>query len=246
VSCNTELKSLFIPLQAFLPLVFFSSFLHSLKFNSFFITMGKPNTAPPQSYRDDPSLEDAVSLHTTQGDDDILDVLEGGAPPAYTDSEGSVSAAANPDLDLPVNSYHVDSIKNVKGVDIVFDPRFDTDPVYAEHLLKNWSKIRPAQMIYIKGTHTQTVKNGNKEEKNTITDFDIKLRLTEYIVDMRSLMPGPITMVENNEKTYRGTVFKTRAQGAKGNTSDAMLEGGKPTLLEWCHLYCASHARMKK
>jgi len=25
-----------------------------------------------------------------------------------------------------------------------------------------------------------------------------------------------------------------------------MLEGGKPTLLEWCHLYCASHARMKK
>jgi hypothetical protein len=203
--------------------------------------MGKPKTAPPPSYRDDPSLEDAVSLHTTQGDDDILDVFEGGAPPAYADSEPSTSAA-----DLPVNNFYVDSVKNIKGVDIVFDPRFDTDPVYAEHILKNWAKIRPAQMIHLRGTHTQTVKNGNKEEKNTITDFDIKMRLTEYIINATGFTNIPIQTVENNEKTYRGTAFKKRAQGAKGSTSDSMLEGGKPTLLEWCHLYCASHARMKK
>jgi hypothetical protein len=205
--------------------------------------MGKPKTASPPSYRDDPSLEDAVSLHTTQGDDDILNVFQESAPPAYTDEEGS-SSAAHPSL--PENNFHVDSIKNVKGVDIVFDPRFDTDPVYAEHMLKNWAKIRPAQMIHIRGTHTQTVKNGNKEEKQTITDFDIKLRLTEYIIDGTGSISVPLETAENNDKTYRGTVFKTRAPGVKGSTSDAMLEGGKPTLLEWCHLYCASHAKMKK
>jgi hypothetical protein len=131
-------------------------------------------------------------------------------------------------------------------VDIVFDPRFDTDPVYAEHMLKNWAKIRPAQMIHVKGTHTKTVKNGNKEEKQTITDFDIKMRLTEYIINATGYTNVPLKTAENNDKTYRGTAFKTRAKGAMGNTSDAMLEGGKPTLSEWCHLYCASHARMKK
>jgi hypothetical protein len=205
--------------------------------------MGVPKTAPPPpAYRDDPSLEDAVSLHTTQGDDDILDVLEG-APPAYTDSEGDAERA-HPDL--PANNFHVDSVKNCKGVDIVFDPRFDSDPVYAEHMLRNWAKIRPAQMIHIVGTHTETTRNGKKEEKSTVTDFDIKMRLTEYIIDGNSGIPVPLRTAENNDKTYRGTVFKKRAKGANGSTNDSMLEGGKPTLLEWCHLYCASHARMKK
>lgn len=200
--------------------------------------MGKP--APPP-YRDDATLEDAVSLHTTQGEDDIIDVYD--APPSYADNEAIRVASPTGVVENP---YVIEPLKNCNGVDIIMDPRFDTDAVYAEQTIRKWSSIRPAQMIQIKGTHTQTVKNGNKEEKQTITDFDIKLRLTEYLLDAFGSAPrARMYTVNNNDKTHRGTIFKTRAKTPKGGAAD-MLEAGKPELKEWCHLFCASHANLKR
>jgi hypothetical protein len=202
--------------------------------------MGK--SAPPPPYRDDAIQEDAVSLHTTQGEDDILDVI--GAPPSYSDSE---VIRVTSQTGIVENPYVIKPLKNCNGVDIIMDPRFDTDAVYAEEAIRKWSSIRPAQMIQIKGTHTQTVKNGNKEEKQTITDFDIKLRLTEYLLDSEGSAPwARMYTVSNNEKTHRGTIFKTRAKVPKGGVAADLLEAGKPELKEWCHLFCASHANLKR
>lgn len=126
------------------------------------------------------------------------------------------------------------------------DARFDTDPVYAEQAVQSWARIPPAQFVHVVGTHTQTVKNGNKEEKQKIVDFDIKMRLTEYLVNETGHAPWvQYRTVEDSEKTYRGTIFKKR--GKKG--ADALESGfgsGKPELNQWCHLYCASHASLKR
>jgi hypothetical protein len=201
--------------------------------------MRKPALPP---YRDDATVEDAVSLHTTHGDDnDDLEVLE--APPSYAENE-VIHVASH--TGIVENPYVIDPIKNLDGVDVIMDPRFDTDAVYAEQAIRKWSSIRPAQMIQIKGTHTQTVRNGKKDEKQTITDFDIKLRLTEYLLNTDGAAPwARMYTVDNDDKTHRGTVFKRRAKMPKGGRAD-LLEAGKPELKEWCHRYCASHAHLKR
>ncbi|KAF2424880.1 hypothetical protein EJ08DRAFT_689437 [Tothia fuscella] len=194
--------------------------------------MGNPK-APPPAYRDEP-LADAVSLHTTQGDDDYQDDAPetSAAPPAYSDNDGIQTATQ-----VGVNPYVIAPLKTCNGVNIIMDPRFDSDPLYAEEAVRKWARIRPAQMIQIKGTHTQTVKNGNKQEKNTITDFDIKLRLTEYLINGTGANPwAHMETVSNNDKAHRGTVFKSRVKMPKGGAAD-LLEAGKPELNEWCHLF---------
>ncbi|KAE9984687.1 hypothetical protein BLS_001682 [Venturia inaequalis] len=198
--------------------------------------MGKP-TPPPYRDIDDPTLDDAVSLHTAQGSNHLHDAIEN--PPAYTD---------NGDESVPVfiGTETIQPYKVFPEMHAFMDARFDSDPVYVEETVRKWATIPPAQMIRIVGTHRETTKNGKKEETSTVTDFDVKLRMTEYLsinavgnsrwVCMRT--------VENSEKTHRGTVFKKMAKVRKGD-AEAAENNIKPGLKEWCHLYCASHSRVK-
>ncbi|KAF2398395.1 hypothetical protein EJ06DRAFT_480528 [Trichodelitschia bisporula] len=191
--------------------------------------MGAPKSASPPSYRDDPSLDDAVSLHTTP-DQDAPD-LE--SLPAYSDEvEGAALSAPG----VTLNRYIIQPFKHQKGIDIIFDPKFDTDPLYAERTIHDWAQIPPNLQIRILGTHTQTTKRGDKEEKETVTDFDVKVRLSEY------LTYGPLwrqmQTVENNERVHRGTIWRKALRGKH-------LEDGKSNLNEWCHRFCASHARLR-
>jgi hypothetical protein len=203
--------------------------------------MGKPTDRLP-AYRDDPSLEDAVSLHTTAADGDIPELADNilAEPPAYTDEEGDESRP------LVSNPYvqHLTGgtvVKTVKGVDRLFHQDLDNDASALELFVRRWALIPPAKLIQIVGTHKQTTKVGNKTETKTITDFDLKLRLTEYLFTH----PGrsawsELRTVENGEKTYRGTILKKRAEG-----NVTTLEDGKPGLKEWCHRFCADHAKLK-
>lgn len=197
--------------------------------------MGKPS-APP-AYRDDPTLDDAVSLHTAQGSDDFHDAIEN--PPVYTD---------NGDEALPIltDLETIQPFKVFPEMHAYMDPRFDSDPVYAEQIIRKWATIPPAQMIRIVGTHTETTKNGKKEETNTVTDFDIKLRMTEYLpINATGNSPWVnMRTVENSEKTHRGTILKKLAKPRKGD-AEAAEDLAKPEMNEWCHLYCASHSSVK-
>ena len=215
----------------------------------------------PPKYRDEPGLDgddfDALSMKSHpgqsnqvpiefededidrhfQGADDIPDVL--GEPPSYTDeadNEGPYSGQApdeNPHIFTP--------LKNKDGVDIIMDARFDQDAAYMEDCLRRWARTPPSQRIRILGTHTQTVKKDNKQSKETVTDFDIKLRLTEYLFNQKGTSSWAETITaENGDKTYRGTALKKRAKQDANN-----LEDGKPSLTEWCHRYCASHSKIK-
>jgi hypothetical protein len=203
--------------------------------------MGKPSDRLP-AYRDDPSLEDAVSLHTTAADDDIPDIADTtlAQPPAYTDEEEDESRPFVP------NPYAVHLaggtvVKTVNGVDHFFHAELDHDAAVLEAFVRRWALIPPAKLVQIVGTHKQTTKVGNKTETQTITDFDLKLRLTEYLLThsgqsaWRELRPA-----ENQDKTYRGTILKKRAQGTA-----TTLEDGGPGWQEWIHRFCADPAKLK-
>lgn len=210
--------------------------------------MGKarPSSAP---YRDDP---DAVSLHTTPDDysyDDASDVR--GMPPPYADSQASSSAVAPGSFvsrrpDTSKRSCHQEAFMFKNGKPKVpetltcSNPRYDTDPVYLEERVLSLAHEAPFPLVYILGTHQETVRRDNKTETNDVTDFRIVLDLQQYLMsplpdDHSSSMT--LRTVADDEKTHRGTITKCRAPGFKQDSESLRVP---PTLKEWCHLYCAS------
>lgn len=209
--------------------------------------MGKPQP-PAAPYRDDP---DAVSLHTTPDDyhyDDAPEI-EDTLPPSYTDSQSSSSAAEpapihhiTPTTGRSDHSAHY-KLKmgkvQVPETQTVSNPRYDTDPVVLEEAVRTLAEEAPYPLVYILGTHKETVRNGDKKETKDVTDFRIVMDLRHYL--KRSAMT--LETVENGEKTYRGSILKCQAPGQQqaievGNT--------RPGLKEWCHLYCASPRMLRR
>jgi hypothetical protein len=202
--------------------------------------MGKaqPASAP---YRDDP---DAVSLHTTPDDYSYDDAPEAGLPPSYADSQSSTSVAdtapvihhVTPTSGRTDHSSYV-QVKNgkpqVPETQIQSNPRYDADPVILEEAVRALATEAPYPLVYLMGTHRETVKRGDKKETKDITDFRIVIDLQRYIRTAEMTL----RMVENGEKTYRGSITKCRAPGYK---QDIEVGTPRPELREWCHRYCAS------
>ncbi|KAF2712200.1 hypothetical protein K504DRAFT_474619 [Pleomassaria siparia CBS 279.74] len=211
--------------------------------------MGLPRkTSAPTPYSDDP---DAVSLHTTPDDysyDDAPEIT--GLPPSYADSEGHSSTAAAPLIrHIPPPSTRTDHNKfaafsggkpKVCETQKLMDARYDSDPVYLEEGIRSFAKEAPIPLVYIMGTHKETIKQGDKKETNHITDFRIVLNMQRYLrkgFDDRDISQMRLVTAENAEKTHRGTFMKKRAPGFK---QEIEMAKPKPELKEWCHLYCAS------
>ncbi|PVI07349.1 hypothetical protein DM02DRAFT_608887 [Periconia macrospinosa] len=225
--------------------------------------MGKPsNLDVPRGsgYRDD---AEALSLHTTPDDYDYDDVpdTQGLLPPSYNESQGESSGASASDSvavnrhtlpqtgrkdhnrDVTIKNGHPEVCENV----IVMDPQYDHDPVYLEKGIRDFAQMAPSPLIYIMGTHQETTRhlNSDKREKKTVTDFRIVIPIQQYL--RRNMERGDtsqmkLTTVQNGEKTYRGTVFKTRAPGVK---QDIEVGTPPPTLTEWCHRFCASSKMLR-
>lgn len=207
---------------------------------------------PAEEFRDDP---DAVSLRTTPHDYDYQDAPDiSGLPPPYTDSEADSSPAIVPIRHVPPPTTRTDhnnpSFRNGKPciyetVDYM-DPRYDTDPVFLEEAIRTCAQTAPVPLIYIMGTHRETVKKGDKKETNEVTDFRIVINIGHYLhsnFDLNNASSMALVTVENGEKTHRGTITKVRAPGAK---QDIEVGGDqKPSLTEWCHRYCASPSMLR-
>jgi hypothetical protein len=208
--------------------------------------MGRP-IAP---YRDDP---DSVSLHTTPDDYAYDDAPEPSAlPPSYTDSESSASAIRPPARHIqhvPPPSTNTDHTRPMfkNGKPIVCDtithmnPILDTDPVVLERAVYGYAGYAPVPLIYIWGTHTETVRKNDKQETKELTDFRIVLNMHRYLhrdFNTQSSTSMAVVTVDDTEKTYRGTSLKCRAPGAKSDIE--VGQPPKPSLTEWCHRYCAS------
>lgn len=211
--------------------------------------MRKP-AHPPPSYTDDP---DAVSLHTTPDDYPYADLPEpSGLPPSYDDSEASNLAAVAPAIPIhhvaPATTrtdHNVASFKNGKPCVIetlnVMEPTYDTDPTQLEDAIRSYARISPVPVVYIMGTHTETVRKGDKKETQQITDFRIVINLRRYVhhnYDEADPSTMSLITVSNGEKTHRGTILKKRAPGVRQDIEVGSAPA--PTLTEWCHRYCAS------
>ncbi|KAF5024478.1 hypothetical protein F66182_3418 [Fusarium sp. NRRL 66182] len=196
--------------------------------------------------------------------DDVLDM--GSPPPAYDDAaaaESSVFAVGahvearnlahreegNYFTGTTAPESHITSTSRRIGnkrtrianeVNRLQDQRSDADPGFLEDWIRLMAQLPPSPYIHIVGTHKETKRDKDgKSTREEVTDFRIMVSLQNY------LWPGfnpngpnemSLTTAESGEKTYRGTVFKKRAPGAKG---DIEVGHSKPDLREWCHRYCA-------
>lgn len=123
----------------------------------------------------------------------------------------------------------------------VMEPTYDTDPAKLEDAIRTYARTSPVPVVYIMGTHKETVKKGDKKETQDITDFRLAINLRRYIhynFDETDTSTMSLVTASNGEKTHRGTILKKRAPGVKQDIE--VGSAAAPTLTEWCHRYCAS------
>jgi hypothetical protein len=212
----------------------------------------KVGPAPPGIYRDDPSRDDAesvsaMSLHSDIGasgvsDEDLL--------PPYTDNP--VSESNHPDVD---RTYQLDPkdqvlvhIDNKGSAEYRLSESLTSDPVLLEKFVRAQEYRAPKACISIQGWHNHTTQEKNKTKTEKVIDFDIKIDVTDTICRDTIVEGEPqkgwttLQLANNDAKTYRGTIMKSKNKNLRAD-----IEGNshKPTLQEWCHLFCANGSKLK-
>ncbi|KAK2060590.1 hypothetical protein LY76DRAFT_591256 [Colletotrichum caudatum] len=228
------------------------------------------STNPPDLRLDQPT--DAYSLHTNDPYfDDVVAAASSSSsssaaahdlPPSYTDEpQDQSSTSKRHPVTLATTALLADEAgpspllfrkDPVTGAEIHTSRRLDTDPTYLESHITALAQLPPRPYVRLRGTHTESVrKRDDKTDSKTVVDFDVRLDLTPFlyrdITARRSWRE--LRTVDNFQKVRRGTVFPTRAPGFGGASSSSHAAAddgnGQPTLREWCHRYCASHAGLK-
>lgn len=221
--------------------------------------MGKPSP-PTASVETD---ADAVSLHSQpEGrfyDIDAPelpdDVQNDDLPPLY-DEVAETSApllsahhpAIRPGL-VPGLPDTLQPFRTDDDVSYFLSKTLDTDAELLESRVRDWAAVPPRPFVRVYGYHRERHRDSanKKSENKNVTDFDVKVELTPYLCPLGGTRGADCELrtVENGEKAKRGGVFRRRAPGARkgGRIELGMVE--KPSLTEWCHMYCASHTGLK-
>ena len=216
---------------------------------------------PPGIYRDEPDRDDAASQSSAMSLHSNIDFDESDeTPPPYSDEPTIIttpssssnlledSLAVNPEIMNPEDRLikHCDK----KGSTSTWlSGTLTTDPRLLQQFVNHKKKVCPEAYITIRGEHYESKGQGKDKKKETKVDFDIKLDVTSTISPGEILDPNGRTAAEsrivtagNHTKTYRGTVLQTLPKKSRAD-----MEGAheKPTLEEWCHLFCASSSKLK-
>lgn len=194
---------------------------------------------PSRPYYDD----DAPELSISEQHDDL--------PPLY-DEATELSTGQNAPLlaESAVGSgiTTLQPFRRDEHITYHLDGDLDSDPELLEKHVRAWALVPPRPFVCIKGHHREQRSNRDgKRESKDIIDFDVKVELTPYFFPnaRASQSNSELRTAENSEKTKRGTIFRKRAnvKGNSGRIELGMAE--KPSLTEWCHMYCASHSGLK-
>ncbi|KAK4158713.1 hypothetical protein QBC43DRAFT_328466 [Cladorrhinum sp. PSN259] len=210
------------------------------------------------------SNADTFSLHSNVNtglpsyDDDVPELQNDDLPPLYSDIDADNGGESSAPLLAPsfLDQTHGVVVKpfcvDQKTGNVFFlTSYFESVPEELEKQI-NFSAWRPPRtFVRVLGTHTAMVDDNGKKKQEVITDFDVQVELTPYLFSDPSLFSraaaqeswAEVHTVENTEKAHRGTIFKKRAPGVRGDIE--ITETPKPSLREWCHRYCASSARVK-
>ncbi|KAL9031326.1 MAG: hypothetical protein Q9196_000650 [Gyalolechia fulgens] len=195
-------------------------------------------------YRDDDaaSTSSAVPLQ----DHAYADVEN---PPAYTDDPNSVKSHPGIESDGAYVSTQAPGRESIllepkihedsKGsITTYISKGLCADPESCQWFAQWQAGRAPKPMVRVVGSHVETRKRDKKEEKERVTDFDIKAPLHAL------LEPTWVSSktVENVQKTYRGGIVKRVDPRMKAHPEAAATA---PSLKEWCHRFCASSAGAK-
>jgi hypothetical protein len=193
------------------------------------------------------------------------EMIDDSVPPPYTDDETAPLTAATPSIPstssqpLPRAPDTLDDNveswihQNWKGsVYTRLSPTLTTDPVKLEEYLRWEATQIPRAYIRVQGYHTEQRRDHDGKSKRTerVEDFDFKVNVNDTftngpVQESRYNQPWrAVVPVENATKTYRGTRLKKRSDYTSRSTGLEAAEE-KPSLKEWCHLFCASSAPAK-
>lgn len=206
-----------------------------------------------------PAVSVAASPFSNEADeDDVTDL-----PPSYAalTPHAPLSAPLAPTNAPPQPARCFGSPE--EGDETYLDSRLDGDAEYLQRWMEHLAEFPPRPFIHIRGEHRETERQKDKNETKTVVDFDVKLELTAFLyrdVKTRSAW-RTVRTVDNAENVRRGTSLRKRAKGCRRGCrarrnrreapgpihlgDDEEVGDQKPTLMEWCHRYCASHAPLK-
>lgn len=114
-----------------------------------------------------------------------------------------------------------------------------SDPKLLQSFVKSEARRMPNPIVRLIGTHTEKRPRDRGNNETTVRDFDIRISMADLLAPAwrRTKLAG------NRDKVYRGGRLKSAARGY--NTTDTLTRDSTPSLQEWCHLFCASGARLK-
>lgn len=95
------------------------------------------------------------------------------------------------------------------------------------------------------GTHTETRRNGNKETKDKVTDFKIRINITHLLGPLGS---GLVEYLPDNKRGYRGTIIPRLPPSkpiALDEESSHFGEFDQDALSIWANKYVSDPSRIK-
>ena len=215
--------------------------------------MGQAKAQKQRPHRDTANFDDAastssaMSLHSNIAPADA-DVDIDSAPPPYSDNESAplitgAAPSSEPPADLDSKVEHWVS-ENWKGSSYTrLSPTLTTDPHALEKYIRWEAQQQPRAYIRVSGHHMETHKNrdnGSKTER--VEDFEFKADVKDTFGHNPDGEWNYMQTASNFDKTYRGTLLKTRPKKRRTDHENAP---SRPSLKEWCHLFCASSAPLK-
>lgn len=203
--------------------------------------------------------DDAPELDIPQENDDL--------PPLYDEAAEAGSSSLTAPLlssEPPTHGLGSDPITGTTTIQpfrreetasYYLSRSLDTDPEILEQYVRIWAATPPRPFVRLRGSHRERrgTRDGRRESRD-IVDFDVRVELTPYFCPDLGYgthrSKHELRTVANGERTRRGTVLRKRAKGAAGDGGGEVgrIELGmveKPSLAQWCHMYCASHAGLK-
>ncbi|KUJ08063.1 uncharacterized protein LY89DRAFT_659779 [Mollisia scopiformis] len=209
---------------------------------------------PPAAYRDDPDYAETASMSSAVLLDDVESAFPEEELPAYTDepsaplvdpscsSESAAPPPASeqailhgyycPPCELPFSTHDLSYTEYRTRF-----PNYSTDSNQLYKMIRHQAAHCPSYFVTIYGTHTETRRNGNKETKDKITDFHLRINISYLLGQIGS---GKMELLADNKRGYRGT----RLASLKPSVS-ADEENAPDELRRWCDRYVADPSGVK-
>jgi len=107
-------------------------------------------------------------------------------------------------------------------------------------MVHDQAQFPPSYFVDITGKHTETSRSNNKETKNKITDFSIRINITNLLLT-GPRQGGYIELLPDNKRGYRGGIIPTlKPTVGTGDPEDQVDE-----IRNWCEHFVQNSAKIK-